>query len=360
MGRTHNKDSTFPRAADHMGFVAKEDVSELCKCILAAQRDHGNREIRANARMKYLVHNLGIDGFRTLVEGYFGKPVAPWRQLPEWQYTDWMGWHAQGDGKYFLGINIAQGRVRDYDDRALEPVTGSSMGSLRNVKVRSALHKLVSELHLPLVLTPTQSIIIKDVLPEQRSTVDAILAAHGVQRIEDVDPLVRQGMACPALPLCGLAITEAERRMPAWVENTRALMTKLGLVNAAEIVPNDENNDNTAVTPPPHQYQHKQEQIMMRMTGCPNGCARPYMSELALVGDGPDHYQIWAGGSPQLTHVASVYKNKIKWADVDREVEPLLACWKEQRATPVEAFGTFCNRVGMEALSSYSLAYYNK
>lgn len=327
MGRTHNKEATFARAADHLGFVAKDDIIEVCKCIVAAQRDHGNREIRTNARMKYLVHDLGIDKFRTLVESYYGKSIQPWREIPAWKYNDWMGWHEQGDGKLFLGINIEQGRVRDYKD---SDSTMETMGNLKNMKVRSAIRKLVKDFNLTMVLTPSQSIILKDILPEQRASIDAILVDHGLLTIEQYDPLVRHSMACPAMPLCGLAVTEAERRMPSWLEHMRALMTKVGL-------------DST-------------ESIMMRMTGCPNGCARPYMAELALVGDGPDMYQIWVGGSPVLTNVAATYKNKVKYSDMDNTIEPLFVYYKANRLEK-EAFGTFCNRVGVDELSRFATVY---
>lgn len=312
MGRTHNKESTFARTADHLGFVAKDDVMELCKAILATQRDHGNREVRPNARMKYLVHERGIDGFRTLVEGYFGKPISAWRETKPWQYQDWMGWHDQGDGRLFLGINVEQGRIKD-------------VGSVR---VKSALRKVVDELGLTMILSPTQSIIFKDIYPWQKERVESILQAHGVKPIEHVDSLVRLSMACPALPLCGLAITEAERRMPEWMANMRALMTRLGI----------------------------EEDVMMRMTGCPNGCARPYMAELALVGDGPDSYQVWVGGSPVLTRVGSTLGNKIKWSDLDKFMEPLLVYWRDNKQAG-EAFGDFCHRVGIEKLSSISASY---
>lgn len=327
MGRTHMKDTTFARTADHLGFVKKEDVMELCKAIVATQRDHGNRDVRPNARMKYLVHTKGIDAFRTLVEGYFGKSVEPWRDLPEWKYEDWMGWHEQGDGNWFLGVNVEQGRVKDYGDDAAP--------SLQNVKMRTALYQIVKKFNLTTVLSPTQSIFLRDVKPEQRAAIDAILSLHNVKPIEEVDPLTRKAMACPALPLCGLAITEAERRMPHWIEDTLALMRKVGLQPGRG---------------------DGQDDIMMRMTGCPNGCARPYMAELALVGDGPEMYQVWLGGSPGLTSLATTYKNKVKWTDMDTTVEPLLVYWKFNRSEG-EAFGSFCSRVGMEELARFSAAY---
>jgi sulfite reductase (ferredoxin) len=201
MGRTHMKDTTFARTADHLGFVSADDALELGKAILATQRDHGNREIRANSRMKYLVHEKGIDEFRDIVEGYFGKKIAPWREIKPWKYVDWMGWHAQGDGNYFLGINIEQGRIRDFED---------------GPQIKKAMREIVDRFDLTQVLTPTQSIIFRDIKPDDKRKISYILRKYGLTAIKNVDPLVRQSMACPALPLCGLAVTEAERRMPDW------------------------------------------------------------------------------------------------------------------------------------------------
>ena len=314
MGRTHMKDTTFARAADHLGYVDADDVMELCKSILATQRDHGNRDVRPNARMKYLVHEKGIDNFRSLVETYFGKKIKPWKPIKEWEYKDWMGWHEQGDGKWFIGVNIEQGRVKDYDE---------------NIQVKKALRAIVDELGLTMILTPSQSVIFKDVPTDKKDRLNDLLKSHGILQIESVDPLVRLSMACPALPLCGLAVAEAERRMPEWMTNMRALMNKLKL---------------------------QDENIMMRMTGCPNGCARPYMAELSLVGDGPDMYQIWLGGSPVLTRVAYTYKDKVKYSTMDDAIEPLLVYWRDNKKNG-EAFGDFTHRVGKQAMLDFADKY---
>jgi len=324
MGRTHNKETTFARVADPLGFVSKDDVLELCKAILATQRDHGNREVRPNARMKYLVHERGIDGFRTLVEGYFGKTIESYRDTGvEWKYQDWLGWHEQGDGKLFLGLNIEQGRVKDYPE---DP----SLLTLNGVKVKAALKKIVSEYNLPTVLTPTQSIILKDILPQDKDAIDTLLQAYGLKAVEQLEPLVRLSIACPALPLCGLAITEAERRMPEWIAKTKALLVKHGM---------------------------GEDELIMRMTGCPNGCARPYMAELALVGDGPEMYQIWLGGTPGLTNLAYTYANKVKWSEIDRAIEPLFVYWKANRVEG-ESFGAFTTRVGGDELRRFTTAFH--
>jgi sulfite reductase (ferredoxin) len=309
MGRTHNKENTFARAADHLGFVHKDDVMEVCKAILAAQRDHGNREVRANARMKYLVHSLGIDAFRGLVESYLGKKVEPWRDMVPWKYSDWMGWHEHGDGKLFLGLNVEQGRVKDEG----------------GVNMKTLLRTLAdAPYNLNMMLTPTQSIIIQGIDPSMKQEIEDVVHAHGVKLVEEIDPLTRLSIACPALPMCGLAINEAERVMPTYVERMRALLDKLDLGS---------------------------EEIMMRMTGCPNGCARPYMAELAFVGDGPKSYQIWVGGSPVLegrTGFALIDRVKMdSWEDT---MEPLLKAFKAERSGPTEFFGDYCHRVGKSAL----------
>lgn len=312
MGRMHGKDETFARTADHLGFVPKEDIEEACKAILAAQRDHGNREVRSNARMKYLVHTLGIDGFRALTETYLGKPIAPWRDMAPWKYSDWMGWHDQGDGNLFLGVNLVQGRLNDNEE----------------VSWKTCLRLLVDKYDLSYVLSPTQSIIFKGINPKDKADIESILAQHGVKQIEEIDPLVRLSIACPAFPMCGLAVNEAERVMPAFMQRMRVLLDRMDLGG---------------------------EEIMIRMTGCPNGCARPYMAEIAFVGDGPKSYQLWVGGSPVLAERTGwAFKDRVKQDSFEDELEPLLQYFKESRLSAGEGFGDFCYRVGQESLLAYS------
>jgi len=316
MGRTHNKESTFARAADELGFVSAEDALELSKAIIAAQRDHGNREVRANARMKYLVHTLGIDKFRDLVSAYFGKPIAPAVALPPFvEGIDWLGWHAQGDGNYFVGINVQQGRIKDEGE----------------VRLKTALRKIVDELDLTMILTPSQSVMLQDVSVEAKQRVEEILAEHGVAPAEEVDMFTRKSIACPALPLCGLAQTEAERVMPDINRRLRETCRSVGLGEDASFI--------------------------TRVTGCPNGCARPYMAELALVGQGPNQYQVWVAGSPVGTRTAAVLMDKMKIDDLEHTVEPLLAAWRDGREHARESFGDFCHRKGVDYLKEFSAAY---
>ncbi|EKX41980.1 sulfite reductase [Guillardia theta CCMP2712] len=315
MGRTHNKETTFARTADHLGYIAKEDLTECMKSILAAQRDHGNREIRANARLKYLVHTLGVDNFRKLVESYFGKKIQPWVPLPEWQMVDWLGWHPQGDGKWFLGVNVEQGRIKNE-------------GSF---KLKTALRKIVDTYGCDIRLTPHQNIEICGIEEKEKAKIDAILKEHGVKSIQEIDDMTRKGIACPAFPLCGLAQSEAERVMPQYINRINNLMEKMGLPG---------------------------ESFVMRMTGCPNGCARPYMAEMAFVGMGGDSYQIWLGGSPnQDGRTAWRWKDRVKNEDVEGTIEPLLYMWKSQRNGQAERFGDFIHRLGQEAVDKYVESY---
>ena len=195
--------------------------------------------------------------------------------------------------------------------------------------MKSAIRALVDRYNLDAIISPTQSIIFRDINPADKDGVDQILREHGIKPVEEVDPLNRLAMACPALPLCGLAQTEAERLMPSYLQRIRAVLNKMNLSD---------------------------EEILIRMTGCPNGCARPYMAELAFVGDGPKSYQVWLGGSPVLTRTAYPFMAKMDVDDLETTLEPILAMFIQQRQ-PYEAFGDFCHRVGSEAIWAYSESY---
>ena len=189
MGRTHKAEQTFARAASHLGYVPKEHFFEAMKAVLAVQRDHGNREVRSSARLKYLVHTLGIDDFRTLTEAYFGQKFEPWRPLPEWKYIDWMGWTDQQDGRWMLGVNIEQGRVRDTPE----------------LRLKSGLRAVVDNFPgVDMILTPSQSIVLRNIKSEDRENLESLLRFHGVETdINNVNPITRKSIACPAYPVDG-------------------------------------------------------------------------------------------------------------------------------------------------------------
>lgn len=313
LGRTHNKEETFARIADEIGFVAAADVYAAVKAIVAVQRDYGDRFDRRHSRMKYLINDWGVAKFRTHVEDYLGKKLEPAKPLPPWKYEDFLGWHEQGDGHLFLGLSIQNGRVHDQGD----------------FKLRSALRQIVERFELPMLLTPHQNVLFYDIKPADRAAIETILKDCGVWAIEQIDPLERLSMACPAMPTCGLAITESERALPGFVERIRSLMERLGLGD---------------------------ESFVIRMTGCPNGCARPYMAELGFVGSAPSSYQVWLGGSPNQTRLAQPFVERMKDSDLESFLEPILVYFKRSRDAG-ESFGDFCNRVGFDTLRHFMQAY---
>ncbi len=314
LGRTHNKEETFARMADPIGYVDKDDIFDLIKAIVATQRDYGDRVNRRHARMKYLINDWGVDKFRAKVEEYFGKPIAPYKPLPAFKYKDYLGWNEQGDGKLFLGISIENGRIKDEG----------------NFQLKTALREIVKQFDLPMRMTPNHNAILYEIEKDQQQTIEQILNQHGVQITpEGIEPLVRYSMACPALPTCGLAITESERAIPGITVRIRTLLDKLGL---------------------------KDDHFVIRMTGCPNGCARPYMAELGFVGSAPGKYQVWLGGSPDQTRLAQAYIDKLPIEELESFLEPMFMQFKQQRELG-ESFGDFCDRVGFDAIRDYSANY---
>ena len=313
LGRTHRKEETFARLADPIGYVEGEDVYDAVKAIVCTQRDYGNRNDRRQSRLKYLINEWGVEKFRTEAEHYFGKPFKPMKKVTKWVYLDFLGWQDQGDGKHFVGISIENGRVKDEGE----------------FKLKSALKKIIETYRLPMILTPSQNAILYDVKPEDKDTIAQILADHGIKTETEIDSLERYSMACPALPLCGLATAEAERVLPSILERMRNVLIKVGLPD---------------------------ESFITRMTGCPNGCARPYLAEVGFVGNGANQYQLWLGASPNQTRLSEVYIETLNADDLETTLEPVFAFFKKRRRKD-ESFGDFCHRLGFEAIRAFAESY---
>ena len=181
-----------------------------------------------------------------------------------------------------------------------------------------------------MLLSPNHNIIISDIAPEHKERVEDILVNRGIETDpQAIEPLTRYSMACPALPTCGLAVTESERALPGITDRIRTLLNKLGMVD---------------------------EHFVIRMTGCPNGCARPYMAELGFVGSAPGKYQIWLGGTPNQTQLAQTYEQKLSVEELETFFEPIFVFFKQNRKS-TESFGSFCNRVGFSAIRNFSENY---
>lgn len=299
MGRTHNKEETFARTADPLGYVAAAHVLELVQAIVALQRDHGDREQRRHARMKYLIHDRGVDWFRTELGCYFPHPIKGLRREPAPVLTDYLGWHRQSPGLWFVGLPVLCGRLQ---------------GDLK-----SGLRRLIETYQLEVRLTPNQDLLLCNIGSAQRTSVRAALAALGLSSPEAPAPLARHALACPALPLCGLAVTEAERVLPDVLGRLDALLERLEI----------------------------SKPLLVRMTGCPNGCARPYMAEIGLVGSAVDTYQLWLGGSHGLTRLARPYLEKMPLEQLEATLEPLLTAWRDEGGAR-SRFGDFIDRLGDE------------
>jgi len=310
MGRSHGKATTFPRLADPLGFVPADDVFHIVKSVVAVQRDYGRRDDRKQARLKYLIHDWGIEKFRQVTEQYYGKKMEPFRPLPAWEFKDYLGWMEQGDGKLAYGIYVQNGRVKG--------------------DAKKALRAVIERYEIPVSITANQNLILRNISPAWKDDIISSLTAAGIKDVNDWDPLEAGSMACPALPLCGLAIAEAERGLPDVISRLRKVLEGLGM---------DAN-----------------EKFIIRMTGCPNGCARPYNAELGFVGDGPNSYQIWLGGSPSGARLAEPYQGRVKLSEMETFFEPLFALFKSQRRAD-ESFGDFCARVGFDALKAQQESY---
>ncbi|THU64377.1 hypothetical protein C4D60_Mb01t25840 [Musa balbisiana] len=303
MGRTHRVETTFPRLGEPLGYVPKADILFAIKAIVVTQRENGRRDDRKYSRMKYLISAWGIEKFRSVVEQYYGKKFEPFRELPEWEFKSYLGWHEQGNGAMFCGLSVDNGRIGG--------------------KMKKTLREVIEKYNLNVRITPNQNLILCDIRCSWRRPISIALAQAGLLLPRYIDRLNLTAMACPALPLCPLAITEAERGIPDILRRVRAVFDKVGL----------KYNDS----------------VVIRVTGCPNGCARPYMAELGLVGDGPNSYQIWLGGTPNQTRLAKSFMNKVKVQDLEKVLEPLFYNWRIERQRH-ESFGDFTTRMGFDKL----------
>ena len=294
MGRTHNNEETFARVADPLGYVEKKDTYELIQSIVAIQRDYGDRKSRKNSRMKYLLHKRGIKWFRKiLLDKYFRKEIKPLRNEPENKLIDYLGWHKQNKNYCFVGLPLLSGRLSG--------------------EKKSLIRDIVKENDLDLRLTPNQDILLCNIPNKNKSEIKKALKKIGYNNLNDINEIQRHALACPALPLCGLAMTEAERILPAVLTRIESLLNNLKI----------------------------EKTILFRMTGCPNGCTRPYMAEIALVGSGQNKYQLWLGGSKNLQRLAKPYLQRMDLDDLEKTLQPLLKGWKENSIE--EDFGDFIN-----------------
>ncbi|WP_234573184.1 NADPH-dependent assimilatory sulfite reductase hemoprotein subunit [Rhodohalobacter sp. 614A] len=304
MGMHHRKPETFPRLGDHLGYITKDKVVDVIKGIIGIQRDYGNRENRKQARMKYLIHDWGLAKFKNELTDRLGYELEEFRELPKFELELYLGWKKQSDGNWFLGISVENGRIKDEGD----------------LKLKSALRKIVEDFQPEVRMTPNHNVLLTNIPEEYKQPIEQIFHEYGVQLPDEIPNAIKFSMACPALPTCGLAIAESERVMPDVIRDLNGVLEELELQN---------------------------EKLSVRMTGCPNGCARPYVADIGFVGRSLDKYTIFIGGDPSGTRLNKEYKDMVPREELIQEVRPLLEHFKKERSVN-ESFSDFWNRIGIE------------
>lgn len=300
MGATHGDRATFPRLADVMGFIAPERLLETAEGVVTVQRDFGDRTNRKHARLKYTIEDRGLPWFRDELERRIGFQLEPARPFSFEHSGDLFGWREGHDGSWHLTLHIESGRVADNDHH------GQLSGLREIARVHGGDFRL----------TPNQNLVIAGVPPEQRERIDALVRAHGLDGFRSATPLRRAALACVALPTCGLAMAEAERYLPTLVERVETLLARHGL---------------------------SQEPITLRITGCPNGCARPYVAEIALVGKAPGRYNLYLGGDARGQRLNRLHRENVDEAGMLESLDAAFASFALQRRGG-ESFGDFCVR----------------
>jgi len=262
-GMTHNKPETYPRLATAVAFIDPGDLLDAAAAVVRLHRDWGDRGNRRHARLKYVIAERGEAWARERLSADLGKPLEPCRPMPDLQVPDHLGWHEQRDGRLYLGLPVASGRIVDN----------------QHSRLRTALREIVGQFGADPILMPSQDIILSNIAPADRPAIAALLRANQARVAEDLLPIERWALACPALPTCGLALTEAERVRDDIVGAIAARLKRWGLEN---------------------------QRLSVRITGCPNGCARPYSGDIGIVGRVPGFYSLYVGGDFEGTRLNSL------------------------------------------------------
>ncbi len=304
LAMTHGDKSTYPRRADDLGFVPLENTLDVAAAVVTTQRDWGNRVNRKNAKTKYTLDRVGTDVFKAEVEKRAGITFAESRPYEFTGRGDRIGWVEGFDGKHHLALFIENGRLLDYPGKPLKT------GVAEIAKVHKGDFRM----------TANQNLIVAGVAPEDKAQIEEIARAHGLMD-DGISKQRQDSMACVAFPTCPLAMAEAERYLPGLVDEVEGILAKHDLAD---------------------------DSIILRVTGCPNGCGRAMLAEIGLVGKGPGKYNMHLGGNLAGTRVPKMYKEGLGEQEILTEIDTLVARWASERETN-EAFGDFVIRAGIIA-----------
>lgn len=304
LGHSHSKPETYARLASPITFVPTEKVMDVVEAIVKVQRDFGNRSERHQARLKYTIDRMGLEAFREKVGEYAGlSPLPAATNTKPSAQPHYLGWHKQSQpGLNYVGVWVENGRVRDFD----------------KWRFRTGLRAVVEKYRPSVRLTAHHRVVFANIKDADVAGVQAILDAHNIPS-GNVAPIRRLEMACPALPLCGLALAEAERELPNIIEN----IEKLG---------------------------HGDADVIIRMTGCPNSCARPETAEIGIIGRGPNKYNLYAGGDRLGTRMNALIAENVVSQDLAPKIGKMLSAWKSERGAAT--FGEWSHGKGVDALKA--------
>lgn len=306
-GMTNSKPDTYPLLAQAVAFIEPGEVVSAAEAVVMLYRDHGNRSDRKRARIKYVMRDWGVEKFRDVfAKDYFQRTIALPKENPITNLDLHHGWHKQGDGRWFLGLSVEGGRIKDE----------------AGIRLYSGLRAIVGRFKPIVRISAQQDILLGDIESANRAAIDSMLAEYGIPKPEILSMVQKWSLACPAIPTCGLALSESERTLPGMVDQLESLLAELGL---------------------------GEEPISIRMTGCPNGCARPYQSEIGLVGRSGDKYTVYVGGDSFGRRLNRELHDLVQR---DRIVPMLAIIFRKFRSERMkgEAFGAYCDRVGVETL----------
>lgn len=316
MGATHGDPETYPRLGNVIGFATPDQVVAVAEAVVTAQRDFGNRAVRKRARLKYTIDDRGLDWFKDEVERRAGFPLGPARAFRFDHNGDRFGWVDAGHDLQHVTLRIPSGRIVD---GALD---GRGDAALHLTGLREIARLLQAEGgNAEFRLTSNQNLVIANIPATLQSRVDALLREHALDGWRSASPLRLNALACVALPTCGLAMAEAERYLPDFVNEVDALLARHGIADAP---------------------------IHLRISGCPNGCSRPYLGEIALVGKAPGRYNLMLGADHRGERLNTLHRENIDEAQLLATLDPLFASYATQR-TQGERFGDWLLRSGVIA-----------
>lgn len=308
LGMTHGDARTYARAASVLGYIPRGHEIAVAEAVLTTQRDHGNREDRRLSRLKYTIDRLGVDWFRAEVERRSGIPFAAARPVRFSARGDRFGWTQGADGYWHLTLRLSAGRIADRQDAAL----------------LSALRQLAQVHRGDFRITANQNLIVAGIAPEARDQIERIFVDTGLAALLQRSPVELNALACVALPTCPLAMAEAERYLKEFSAEVHALLARHGVPD---------------------------ESLSLRISGCPNGCSRPYLAEVALVGKAPGRYNLHLGGDAFGERLNQLYRENIDTAEILRVLDQSFARWRNERSA-TEPYGDFAHRVLLSETSA--------